>query len=509
MASRERLIRALSFISRPTVAIGSAVIIGGASVGLVWALTSATPSSGAYATVASGPIREEADVSGTVKAAQNADLSFQTTGQVAAIDVAVGDHVVAGQTLISLSNATQSAAVALAQANLETQQARLASLLSGTRPEQLAIDETAAQQAQSSLGNAIQSAYVATDDAIRAKADQSFTNPRIATAKLIPLIPDATLASRVESERVALEPALAAMRDLASSDSDIGQRARQAQDALDKSSTFLDDLSSALFKAIPDGATTDTTLAGYRSGVDAARAETSAALAALTAADTANRATAGALALAQAGATKDDIAAQQAAVDAARASLASAQAVASQAYLVAPISGTIARQDANLGETVTPGVPLVSIVSDGKYQADAQVSEMDVGKIKVGDRVEASFDAYPGAVFPATVTTVPPAANVTSSYTVTVTFGQNDPRVKPGLSANLRIITQDKPSALLVPTSAIITDGTRSFVYLSRNGSAKKTPVTTGIESAAGMTEVTSGLSAGDSVLTFGSSLSR
>lgn len=511
MTSRERLVRFLAFVSRPTVAIGGALIMGGASIALAWQLTSATPS-GAYSIVTTGSVREEVDVSGTVKAAQNADLSFQTTGQVAVISVAVGDHVSAGQKLITLSNATQAAAVALAQANLETQQAKLAALLAGTRPEQLAIDETAAQQARAALDDAIQSAYIMADDAVHAKADQSFSNPRVAAAQLVPLIPDATLASHVEAERVALEPVLGAMQNLIASSGDLEQRVVQVQSDLNTISTFLDDLSTALFKALPDSTTPAATLTGYQTSVDAGRIEISEALTALTSADTAYRTAAGTLALAQAGATQDAINAQQASVDAARASLAVAQAAADQTYLVAPIAGTVAQQNADLGETVTPGMPLVSLVSDGRYQADMQVSEIDVGKIKVGDPVEVTFDAYSGAMFSATVTTVPPAATVVdnaSSYTVTVTFDQNDPRIKPGLSANVRIITASKQDALLAPTSAIIIDSAQTFVYLKRDGAVVKTPVTIGIESATGMIEVTSGLVAGDSVLTFGSAAPR
>ncbi|HEX8946774.1 MAG TPA: efflux RND transporter periplasmic adaptor subunit [Candidatus Paceibacterota bacterium] len=269
----------------------------------------------------------------------------------------------------------------------------------------------------------------------------------------------------------------------------------------------MSDLSAALFKALPNGATSATVLSGYQTNVDAARVEVSNALTALTTAETAYHTASGTLTLAKAGATQNDVDAQRAVVAAAQASLASAQAAAAQTYLVAPISGTVSAQNANLGQTVTPGMPLVSIVADGKYQADAQVSEVDVAKMKVGDTVEANFAAYPDATFAATVTTVPPAAtlsNGTPSYTVTVTFADNDERIKPGLSANLRIITARKEHALTVPTSAIITSGAQKFVYVKRADSAVKVPVTTGIESADGMTEITNGLVAGDAIEAFG-----
>ena len=508
MASREQLVRALTFLSRPTVAIGGAVLIGGACIAFAWYLTSASPS-GAYAAVTKGPITEEVDVSGTVKAAQDTNLSFQTAGQVASIAVAVGDHVEAGQTLATLDNGAQAAALALAKAGLETEQAKLDSLESGTRPEQLAIDQTAATQAETALDDAVQSAYVSADDAVHAKADQVFSNPRISTAALIPLVPDATLVDRVEAERVALEPVLDEMQSLSAPGGDATVPADQMRTNLETVSTFLDDLSAALAEAVPDATTPASAITGYQANVNAARTEVSEATTAITAAETAYRSASGALTLAKAGATQDDVAAQQATVDAGKASVAAAEIALSRTYLTAPISGTISIQNADLGETVSPGQPLISIVSDGTDQADMQVSEIDVAKIKVGDPVEAAFGAYPGVTFPATVTTVPPAAAVTDgvpSYTVTVTFDKADPRVKPGLQGTLFIVTASKPDALQVPTSSIITDNERQFVYAKHAGGTVEIPVTTGITSASGTTEITNGLIVGDEVLTFGAS---
>ncbi len=149
----------------------------------------------------------------------------------------------------------------------------------------------------------------------------------------------------------------------------------------------------------------------------------------------------------------------------------------------------------------------MAIIADGKYEATANVSDTDIAKIAIGESVEATFDSYPGAVFPAKVTTVDPAATVTggvSSYGVTVTFDANDPRISAGMTANLRIITGQKDSVLLVPTSAIITDGTGAFVYVRANGSYVKTPVTAGVSSANGMTEIVSGLTQGQTILTYG-----
>jgi len=507
---RDRLISAAHLFSNPKVSLGGAAVLGVLIVSLAWYASSASPA-GATVRVSSGPITEEVDVTGTVKAAHSTDLAFQTSGRVASIGVQVGDHVQAGQTLVALDGSQQAAAVALAQANLEAQQAKLASLTSGTRSEQLAIDQTAVAQAEGALANALSSAYTNADDAVHAKADQVFTNPRNAQAKLTILVPDSTLAQKIENERVALEPMFSAWAKALSSVSDNPQGLiPSSTDNLQSVAAFLDDLTAALSETQPSGSITAATLSGYQTAVNAGRLSVLGAQSSLTSATTGYKSAVGALTLAQAGATANDIAAQKAAVDAAQASLASAQAASRQTVIFAPVDGTVTAQNANLGQTVVPGVPLVSMIADGKYQATAEVSEADITKISRNDEVNVTFGSSPNAVFKAVVTTVDPAAHIVngvSSYGVTVTFLENDPRLLPGLSANIHIITQTKPSALLVPTSAIITDGTQKFVYVKNTPTPVRTPVTTGIQSAAGMTEILSGLSEGDTVLAFGSSV--
>lgn len=506
---RDRFIAILTVLSKPAVALGGAVLIGGAALGYAYYATNVSPS-GSYTAATVGPITEEVDVTGAVKAAHATDLGFQVGGRIAAIHVQVGDHVGAGETLAVLDGGAASAALAGAKAALEMQQAKLASLQAGTRPEQLAVDETAAAQAELALQNAVQSAYVYADDAVHVKADQAFLNPRTGNAQLAPQVSDANLVNKVQQERNALEPVLVSWQgSLSATSSNATTSVASVEANLKTVGVFLDDLAQALAETAPGGATSATTLANYQSAVNAARVSVSTALTSVTSAETGEKSAAGALALAQAGATSQDIAAQQAAVDSAQAAVSSAQVALNYTAIVAPVSGTITAQNAELGETVAPGAPLISMIADGKFQADAQVSENDIGKIAAGDTVIASFDAYPGATFAATVTTVPPAATVAAgvpSYTVTVTFADNDARIRAGLSANLRIIAATKADVLSVPSSAVITSGDQKFVYVQGANGPVKTPVTTGIMSANGSAEILSGLSEGQRVLTFGSS---
>ncbi len=103
---RERIAQVLTFLSKPVVAIGGSLVIAVVAVGFTWHLISVTPG-GSYTAAKLSSITEEVAVSGAVKAAQNTDLAFAASGQVASIRVDVGNHVVAGQVLASLDGRSQ------------------------------------------------------------------------------------------------------------------------------------------------------------------------------------------------------------------------------------------------------------------------------------------------------------------------------------------------------------------------------------------------------------------
>lgn len=509
---RQQFLAFLHVFSRPAVALGSAVVLAALIIGGTLYMTTVAPG-GVYTRVTMAPITEAVDVSGPVQGAETTDLSFQIPGQVAAIPVSVGQRVYAGQTLVALAGGAQAAALLSARANLETASASLASLIAGTRAEQLAIDQNTVAQAQQALANATRSAYIAADTALHTNADQFFSNARTANPRLVIRVPNAALVDELQNERAALEPLFSTWSAAANASGDQATAAALSISNLSRVSAFLDHCAEALAETGSSATLPAATLAAYQSSIAAARTSVAGAASVLTGAQTALTNAQGALVLAQAGPTPQAIAVAEAQVHAAQAAVDAAQVSADESVITAPISGTITVQDAHLGQTVTPGVPLVSMIGTGSFEAKVPVSEGDIGKVKVGQSVIATFDAYPGVTFPATVTAVDPAAtlaNGIASYHVTATFTKNDSRIASGLTAHLSITTASVQAALVVPASAVITNGSQQFVYRKGAKGAVKTPVTTGIESlpaqagAAGMVQILSGLSAGDQVLSFG-----
>ena len=104
----------------------------------------------------------------------------------------------------------------------------------------------------------------------------------------------------------------------------------------------------------------------------------------------------------------EDLAAAQAAVDGARAARDLAAERLAKASLVAPFAGTLAAVDARVGEIVAPGAPLVRLADLSALQFETtDLTELAVGRIKVGDAATVTVDALPGVEFPGKVTPHP------------------------------------------------------------------------------------------------------
>jgi HlyD family secretion protein len=479
------------------------LIIGGG-----WYFFGGTKISYQFVTVTSGTIVQTVSVTGNTTPIKSVSLGFQNTGTIAYIYRNLGDQVNAGAVIAELNTGNLSAALQQAEASLAVAKANLASLVAGTRPEQLAIDQSAVAQSQAALANAIANAYAVSDSAVHTSADQFFTNPRAADAALTFTMPDAILANTVEQERVALEPVLAAWDAQISSPSFISSdpliAATQAVQNLTQIAAFLNDAAAALTKSISLSA---ANLADYKASISSARTSIASALTTLATAKTTLVSAEGALALAQAGSTAQAINAQQAQVAEAQAGVANAEANLRNTKIIAPMSGTITQQDAKIGQLASPGTPLVSIIGNGGFEVDAGVSETDVGKLTVGNTVTMTLDAFPGETFAGLVFYIAPAQTNTQgviSYQIKISFNNADPRLKSGLTANVDIQTKQSTDALILPQYAILQNDNGIFVEKLVGEMVTTTPITLGIQDQEGNVEILSGVTLGEQVINIG-----
>ncbi len=169
----------------------------------------------------------------------------------------------------------------------------------------------------------------------------------------------------------------------------------------------------------------------------------------------------------------------------------------------APFDGVVAKINVKKGEPASSGSAVVTFVTQQKL-ALVTLNEVDVAKVKVGQKVTLTFDAIPELNITGEISIVDSIGTITQgvvTYGVTISFDTQDERVRSGMSVSAAIITDVKTDALLVPNSAVKTNSAGKYVQILVNGAPNTVTVETGLANDT-MTEIISGLNVGDTVIT-------
>jgi len=173
----------------------------------------------------------------------------------------------------------------------------------------------------------------------------------------------------------------------------------------------------------------------------------------------------------------------------------------------APISGTIVRVASEEGSMVSPSVPLAYVEDLKDLNIKANIIEKYISKIKTGEKVEVTFDAYQDKIFKGTVTDVDPTVNSqTRSLGITIEFEDPNKEILPGMYANNRIITSTIETALLIPSTAVFAKENQFYVYVVNDNKVSKRTIEKGLETYENI-QVTAGLNAGEIVVVTKSAL--
>jgi HlyD family secretion protein len=198
------------------------------------------------------------------------------------------------------------------------------------------------------------------------------------------------------------------------------------------------------------------------------------------------------------GPNKDDLAAAQARVDAAQATL-------DLAHLTAPFAGTVTEVFLLPGDQVSAGTIAFRIDDLSSLLVDVELSEVDINSVSVGQPVTLTFDAILGQEYQGQVIKVSQAGTVVNgvvNFTVTVELTDADELVKPGMTAAVNIVVREIMDAVLVPNRAVrLVDGERVVYISDENGMPKIVEIRLG-SSADTMSVVVGGdLQVGDEVI--------
>ncbi len=459
-------------------------------------------------------LQQTVSATGTVEAAEDIQLNFRTIGRLAKVSVKVGDIVVAGQSLASLDTREAEGALLSATANLKSAEASFAKIRAGAASQDVAVYESAVKTAETALVN------------IRASQVQAVAN---ALAQLLGLAPTAlpatsnisTATLAVSGTYVGTLPGTYTLRAESSATLSYSVAGLEAVGISEGSRTTPTSLGSRGLKVqwsssgtvvagdawtieIPNRS--NSSYAGLEAAYQAARTTEKQLV------EAAERALADAqakLTQVQAPPRSYDIQAAEAAVESARAAVWRAEVDLADRTITAPTKGTITKVGNQVSETTSLAVPVFVLLAAGNNEVKVQVPESDIAKLKVGQVVDMTLDAFgSNDHFAGRISFTDPASTVIQDvvyYEVTVLFDGVDDRIKPGMTANIDVVSAEAKDVLVVPLRAVKYDEARqSYVELmDTDGELVRANVSLGLKGDDGLVEVLSGLKAEDSVVTF------
>jgi RND family efflux transporter MFP subunit len=200
---------------------------------------------------------------------------------------------------------------------------------------------------------------------------------------------------------------------------------------------------------------------------------------------------------------QEDIDYYQAKMNEAQANVDSLQHQIWDAFLRAPIGGTITKVDKKVGETVQVTESLISLISSDPLQIKVDIYEEDIVKIKVGNPVEIKIVAFPNETLFGRVVDINPAEKLVEGvvyYEVTIDFDDIKESIKPGMTADVVIKTATKENVLTISKEAIRENG-KITVLVLKDGREEEREIQIGLEGNDGRKEVVSGLSEGEEVV--------
>lgn len=347
---------------------------------------------------------ERVIVDAVVVPVREANLSMAASGIVAQVLTGDGATVSAGDPLLRLESTRQQAAVAQAQANLRSAQAKLAELQAPPRPEEIARYQSSVTSAQAQLQDVMDGAT--SSELAAAQADLANAEAELRKAQSdydevawrtdIGMLPQATALERATNNYVAAQ----ARYD------DIADGASQAQ------------------------------VTGASAQVSAAQSE---------------------LDLLMAGVQAETIAGAEASVAAAEATLLDAQAALEQTTLYAPFDGTIGSINVEVGEQVSPGMAVVQLANLTAWRIETEdLTELSVVQVQRGDHVEISIDALPELELTGRVVSIKPVGESKQgdiTYTALIELDEQDQRLYWNMTAQATI-TEDAAGRAAMRNSA-------------------------------------------------------
>jgi len=178
----------------------------------------------------------------------------------------------------------------------------------------------------------------------------------------------------------------------------------------------------------------------------------------------------------------------------------------------APISGTVVMVPAQVGMTVSQAVPLARIAGGGALEIKLNVAERFISRMAMNLPCEITLDAWPGEVFRGSISEIAPTVDLASrTMEVRINVSDVNSKLKPGMFAKVKVITEQKDNIVKIPANAVINRFGERYIFVidssdPENPVARKRIITQGIL-IDGVLEVSDGLLPNEELVIRGMSL--
>jgi HlyD family secretion protein len=474
-------------------------------------------------------IKKTVLTTGQVVSKTDLSLSFQGGGVVKQIYVKEGDVVKAGQTLAVLDQGIALANLKSAQGSLAQVEASYNKILAAATEQDIAVSQaavdvayTALQNAKQNLLNQLSTAYNNANTAVLSYTNNLFSNPQSTNPQFGisgTVQTNQQLVGDINNKRVKINSMLSDWQiELGGvNESNMDKVVNDSLSNLTFITGYLTDIINVLttYTQVSSGGS-QTTLTTYQTAVVSGKTSVDAVSTTITSYSQAVRSAQATLdqakatlSLKKAPARAEDVEIAKAQTLSAQGQVDSAEVALNNTVLRAPASGTITQVDIKLGEQAQAMKEVMKLQNVGELYAEALVSEADIASVLVGQTIDNTFDALgPYEHFESKVLVVNPASTVVSGVVNYKVIGslENIPNIKPGMTANMTILVAEKKGVLTVSSSAIINKEDKRYVRVVDDTKTKafhEVEVTTGLEADSGLTEILSGLTEGQEVVTY------
>lgn len=470
--------------------------------------------------VTKGTLVSSVSGSGQAETSDQLDIKPQTDGRITVLNIKQNQQVKAGEVLAIIDQQSAANSVAQARANLEQAQASYDKLMAGATDIDVQTQQLAVQSAQQSLDQAKKN-YTYTVVQQQQAVDKALSTLLNADLLAEPSDPNSTVTLTISGNYTGTEKGSYNISVYQNgngyfySTSGLGAESGQINRGLSQplgnglyitfSTTGSFSPSTRWTINVPNtkGGSYLNNLNAYNTALQNQQQNVAQAQASVDSAQIALDKAKLALQNTIKPPTASDIASAKAQIASAQAQLANAQTAYENTILRAPFDGIVAAVNFSLGDKVTAGTALATIITNQQV-AKISLNEVDVAKVKLGQKATITFDALDGLSITGKVVNIDTIGTVSQgvvSYNVMIAFDTQNDQVKPGMSATVDIITDIKQDVLMVPSGAVKTQGSQHYVQIIANGK----PVNKFVEigSTNGMdTEIVSGLTEGQEVVT-------